>query len=181
MRRLFLWTVAIAVSVCAGLAIPACGSKARSAPLPPDAIVVALGDSLTHGSGASNGSYPAVLAETTGWHVVNAGVPGETASEGCSRLPALLDEHRPQLVLVLLGGNDFLRRLPEQGVTTALASCIETARDAHTAIALLPVPRFGAGGLANPALYADAGRCRSSKPVSPTCSGSLRCAPIRCI
>ena len=158
MRRPFLWTVVIAVSISTGLAIPACGSKSRSAPLPRGAIVVALGDSLTHGPGASNASYPAVLAETTGWQVVNAGVPGETASEGCARLPALLDEHRPQLVLVLLGGNDFLRRLPEQGVTDALASCVETARGAQTRIALLPVPRLGVGGLANAALYADAGR-----------------------
>ena len=121
--------------------------------------MLALGDSLTYGTGATQDtSYPSMLALATGWRVVNAGVPGETAAQGCLRLPALLDEHAPQLVLVLLGGNDFLRRLPEEGVKSALSACVEVARAKRIAIALIPVPRFGTTGLVNSTLYSDAGK-----------------------
>lgn len=149
------WLAAAVVAIAIGAG---CGKQQRHAALPPAATVVALGDSLTYGTGASQDtSYPAMLALTTGWRVVNAGVPGETASEGCARLPALVDEHRPQLVLVLLGGNDFLRRLPEQGIRDALASCVRDARAANTRLVLLTVPRFGVSGLSNASLYAETG------------------------
>lgn len=121
--------------------------------------MLALGDSLTYGTGATHEeSYPAVLAKMTGWNVVNAGVPGETAGQGCARMADLLAEHRPRLVLVLLGGNDFLRRLPEQGVRDALARCKADAASADVAIVLVPVPRLGATGLANASLYDEFAR-----------------------
>jgi acyl-CoA hydrolase len=136
----------------------ACSRTPATAPLPASATVVALGDSLTFGTGAtSETSYPAVLAALTGWSVVNAGVPGATAAEGCARLPALLDEHRPQLVIVLLGGNDFLRRMPEQVVHNALGACAVAVRATRTPIVILTVPRLGVGGLSTSPLYAQAG------------------------
>ncbi|MDP1765739.1 MAG: GDSL-type esterase/lipase family protein [Methylotenera sp.] len=51
---------------------------------------------------------PALLAQATGWKVVNAGIPGNTSAEGLERVPALLDAHKPKLLVVALGGNDFL-------------------------------------------------------------------------
>ena len=78
------------------------------------ATVLAQGDSITFGIGASaETSYPSVLAKLTGWTVINAGVSGETSAQALARLPALLQEHTPLLVLVSIGGNDFVRRLPE--------------------------------------------------------------------
>ena len=44
--------------------------------------------------------------------MVNGGVPGDTSAQALARLPALLAEHRPALVIISIGGNDFLRRLP---------------------------------------------------------------------
>lgn len=150
------WQI-VAMSVVLAIA-GACKERPRYAPLPQASTVIALGDSLTYGTGATQDtSYPAVLAQETGWRVVNAGAPGETASEGCARLPALIDEHRPQLVLVLLGGNDLLRRMPEQGIRDALAVCASDARATGTPLALLPVPRVGIGNLANAPLYEEAG------------------------
>ena len=105
-----------ALAAVLALALAGCGERPRHAVVPAGATVVALGDSLTYGTGAeSASSYPSVLAALTAWNVVNAGVPGETAAQGCDRLPGLIAEHRPALVLVLLGGNDFLRRRPDAG------------------------------------------------------------------
>lgn len=140
-------------------ALTGCGERPRHAVVPAGATVVALGDSLTYGTGAeSASSYPSVLAALTAWNVVNAGVPGETAAQGCDRLPQLIAEHRPALVLVLLGGNDFLRRRPDAGIKDALAACAVSARDTATTLVLMPVPRLGLSGLSDASLYAEASR-----------------------
>jgi acyl-CoA thioesterase-1 len=153
--RTWLFTVALALTVTLG----GCKDKPRHAALPQGTTVLALGDSLTYGTGATRDtSYPALLALVSGWQVVNAGLPGEIAAQGCERLPALIEEHRPQLVLVLLGGNDFLRRMPERGVIDALHRCVESARSSSVAVALLPMPRFGISGIANAPLYEEVGR-----------------------
>jgi acyl-CoA thioesterase I len=153
--RSWLFSVALTLT----LTHLGCTDKARHAALPQGATVVALGDSLTYGTGATQDtSYPALLAMVSGWQVVNAGVPGETAAEGCARLPGLIEEHQPQLVLVLLGGNDFLRRMPESDVVDALQRCVESARASRAGVALIAVPRFGATGIANAPLYEEAGR-----------------------
>lgn len=139
----------------ATLALAGC-SRAKHAALPTGSNVLALGDSLTYGTGASGAtSWPAVLAKRSGWEIENAGVPGETAAQACERLPDLLAAQRRSLVLVLVGGNDFLRRLPEAGVRDALAACAAHARNASVPIVLLPVPRLGLAGLANASLYGE--------------------------
>lgn len=141
------------------LALAGCGEGPRHAAVPAGATVIALGDSLTYGTGAgSASSYPSVLAALTAWTVVNAGVPGETAAQGCERLPGLIAEHRPALVLVLLGGNDFLRRRPDAAIKDALTACAASARDTATTLVLMPVPRLGLSGLSDAPLYAEASR-----------------------
>lgn len=139
------------VAVLAG-----CPRAPERTPLPRVATVLALGDSLTFGTGAdAESSYPAVLASITGWQVENAGVPGETASQICARLPELVEEHRPALVLVLAGGNDFLRRMPEGGIRDALRACVTHARARNVPVALLSVPRLGLGGLGDAPVFRE--------------------------
>lgn len=143
-------------SACLGLLIlffSACHRSPELAPLPTDAVVLAFGDSITYGSGARpEESYPAVLEQLIGKRVVNAGVPGEITDEGKARLPALLDEHRPALVIICLGGNDFLRHLDEAKTEANLREMVRTAKERGCGVLLVGVPRFGFG-LEVPSLY----------------------------
>ena len=120
-----------------------CGrSKAPLQKVDPDGTIVAFGDSLTYGTGAQeNESYPAVLAQLIGRDVVRAGVPGEVTAQGLARLPALLDQHRPRLVIVCLGGNDMLRKVGEAEIRQNLRGIIRTLKERGIAVVLVGVPR----------------------------------------
>ena len=138
-----------------------CGRDKKTAqPVPPGSTVLALGDSLTFGTGASTEtSYPAVLAGLTGWNVVNAGVPGDTSAQALARLPALLAEHQPKLVIVSIGGNDFLRKLPESDTRAHVHAICKQSLDAGAQVLLVAVPRAtvaaALGQMTDHALYAE--------------------------
>lgn len=125
------------------------------------AVVLALGDSLTHGTGAPpEASYPTVLAGLTGWQVINAGVPGDTAAGALQRAPALLDTHRPALVVLGIGGNDLLRRHDEQLVRAQLRQLCEliTASGAQLLLIAVPKPSLAArftGSLTDHPMYGE--------------------------
>ena len=136
-RRLLFQFTALA-----GLA--ACGRKAglRAQRVPGGSRVLALGDSLTWGTGATpETSYPAVLAALTGWDVVNAGVPGDTTAQALERLPALLQEHQPTLMLLGIGGNVLLRGGNEVAARAAIVRMVSLARAAGAQVMLIGVPR----------------------------------------
>lgn len=152
---------AVALAASAATILAACGRDKTAAQLvPPGSIVLALGDSLTYGTGASaDTAYPAVLAGLTGWHVVNAGVPGDTSAQALARLPALLAEHSPTLVIVSIGGNDFLRRLPESDTRTHVHAICKQALATGAQVLLVAVPRAtvaaALGQMTDHTLYAE--------------------------
>jgi acyl-CoA thioesterase-1 len=118
-------------------------------------VIVAFGDSLTYGTGATeHESYPAVLAELTGHQVARSGVPGEMTAQGLQRLPEVIDEYRPRLMIVCLGGNDMLRRLQFAETRANLRSIIKTIKDRGIAVVLIGVPQPALLSGA-PAFYAE--------------------------
>lgn len=148
------------IVLAAAAAVPACGRKpalpARA--LPVGSVVLALGDSITAGLGAEPAAaYPSQLAALTGWQVINGGVSGDTSAQAAERLPALLTEHRPALVVVSIGGNDFLRRLPAGETEANVRRIVATTRQAQAQVLLVAVPQ--------PSLSAAAGLGLSDHPL----------------
>lgn len=133
-QRYFLALVAVIV-------LAACDRAPTLPKLNSHDVIVAFGDSLTHGTGASTSdAYPAVLAALTGRTVINAGVPGDTTSSGLERLPAVLDEYKPRLVLLCLGGNDMLRKQPDAATENNLRLLVKTIRASGAEVVLISVP-----------------------------------------
>lgn len=131
-------------SVIVLLFVASCSQGPRLNPLPADATILAFGDSITYGTGADDGaSYPAVLEGLIARRVVNAGVPGEVTAEGLERLPAVLDEVHPSLLILCLGGNDMLRKLGEGQAADNLRRMIRLSRERGVDVVLIGVPRPG--------------------------------------
>ena len=144
--RLFLVLV---IAVAAG-----CGDKPKLSRLPGDAVLLAFGDSLTFGTGAAeHESYPAQLEKRVGRRVVRAGVPGEVTAQALARLPAALDEHAPRLLLLCIGGNDFLRRLGNQQAEANVRAMVKLARTRGIEVLLIGTPEPGFS-VTPPAFYA---------------------------
>lgn len=146
--------------LCLGLS--ACGRTPAPPPLTylsSDAVVMAFGDSLTHGTGAQpQEAYPAVLKDLIGREVVIAATPGDTTNDGLQKLPEALAEHQPDLVLLCLGGNDFLRKFPKDVTRHNLERMIGMIRDAGSEILLIGVPQPALFGLKGHELYEDIAR-----------------------
>jgi acyl-CoA thioesterase I len=132
------------LSIClVALSLAGCGEKGpKLAKLGQGDVILALGDSLTFGTGAQEDeSYPVVLGKLIGREIVRAGVPGEVTAQGLARLQGVLDEHRPKLVIVCLGGNDMLRQVGEAEIRKNLGAIIKTLKDRGIAVVLVGVPR----------------------------------------
>lgn len=128
------------------LFLSGCFATPELAAVPPDAVVLAFGDSLTAGTGAApETSYPAVLSRLIGRAVVNAGIPGEVTSTGLARLAETLDREKPALVLLCLGGNDFLRRMDDANAEKNLRAMVAMIRGRGIGVVLIGVPRLGFG------------------------------------
>lgn len=115
-------------------------------------VVLVVGDSLSAEYGLARGSGWVALLEQRlqrqrpGARVVNASVSGDTTAGGHSRLPALLERHRPDIVILELGGNDALRGLPLTTTRDNLRAMIRASRDAGARVLLLGMdmpPNYG--------------------------------------
>lgn len=114
--------------------------------------LLVVGDSISAAFGLeTRQGWVSLLAErlqreAPQWQVVNASVSGDTSAGGLARLPALLEDHRPQLVLIELGGNDGLRGQPPARLQQNLAGMIARSREAGAQVVLLGMrlpPNYG--------------------------------------
>jgi lysophospholipase L1-like esterase len=137
-----LRSLLVALSLSALAALAACGEKPPQLPkLGSDDVVLAFGDSLTYGTGAgTQEAYPSVLSKLISRQVVGAGVPGDTTADGLERLPAVLDEVRPRLVLLCMGGNDMLRKVAFANIESNLRAMVHLARARGIGVVLIGVP-----------------------------------------
>jgi acyl-CoA hydrolase len=167
------------------LVLTGCGDSARYEHLPPGSTVLAFGDSVTHGTGAGDGEdFPARLAAISGWNVINAGIPGDTAREARRRLEPLLSRHDPALVLIELGGNDFLRKRRDADVKADLETMVEHVQDHGAIPVLVAVPRLSllrarAGALKDSDIYAAIAESRDVPLVREVFSAVLSDETLR--
>jgi acyl-CoA thioesterase-1 len=142
------WTVLLA-SAAAALATPlrAAGAAAAKAQK-----ILVVGDSLSAEYGLQRGSGWVALLEQRladegiAATVVNASISGDTTSGGRTRLPSLLRQHRPDVVVIELGANDALRGLPLEETRANLAAMTHAAKDAGARVLLVGMqipPNYG--------------------------------------
>ena len=121
-----------------------CSDKTQLQPLEENTSILAFGDSLTYGTGTSHDkAYPAVLEKLINRKVINAGVPGELSSKGLSRLPKLIEQLQPGLIIICHGGNDILRKLDLNKTRDNIQQMIDLASQNNSQVVLISVPEFG--------------------------------------
>lgn len=101
--------------------------------------IVAFGDSLVRGVGATPGNdLFSLLSERIGEPILNMGVSGDTTADAIARLDAVLAAD-PRLVIIILGGNDYLKRVPRDITFGNLGQIVDTIQARGSAVLILGV------------------------------------------
>ena len=115
--------------------------------------LLVVGDSLSAEYGIARGSgwvallFNQLKTDKPQWQVVNASISGDTSAGGLARLPALLKQHQPQLVVIELGGNDALRGFSLKMTEDNLVNMIQACKNSHAKVVLVGMqvpPNYGA-------------------------------------
>jgi acyl-CoA thioesterase-1 len=102
-------------------------------------VIVAYGDSLVEGYGASEQhGFVDALSTQIGTTIINEGKSGDTTAEALQRLPDVLAQH-PDIVIVLLGGNDVLQRIPQETTQANLDQILSTLTQNNIHVVLVGV------------------------------------------
>jgi len=132
------------IVIILAIVISSCSDNAELQPLDANATILAFGDSLTYGTGTSRDkAYPAVLESLIQHKVINAGVPGEISKDGLTRLPGLLTQYQPDLIIICHGGNDILRKLDITLTKSNIQQMINIAVQNGSQVLLIGIPEFG--------------------------------------
>jgi len=149
-RRLAKPLAALLMAGLAALANPAWAQTPASAA--PGETILVVGDSLSAEYGLKRGTgwvpllEKQLAGEKKSARVVNASISGDTTSGGRSRLPALLAQHKPAVVVIELGGNDALRGLPLDMTEQNLSAMTQAAKKAGARVLLVGMqvpPNYG--------------------------------------
>jgi len=141
------WRCVAAAAAVVTLLLAACGQEPVRRPTA-GTHIICFGDSLTAGTGASEGmDYPAQLSRRLGKDVINAGVPGDTTADGLSRLKDDVLDQSPRLVLITLGGNDLKNGVSRETAFANLRQIVDRihATGAVAVIGGIHIPFYGRG------------------------------------
>ena len=162
-------------ALAALLLLPIAGAPALAQDKP--RVVLVVGDSVSAGYGLGNGEgWVALLADKlkqaqSPYTVVNASISGDTTSGGRARLPALLAQHKPAVVIIELGGNDALRGGRLQTTRENLDAMVKDAQAAGAKVLLVGMdipPNYGPAYVKEfNALFADVAKARKV-PLVPS-------------
>jgi len=146
----------VALAHCSLLAVGAMlaglPASALQAAAPPARKILVLGDSLSAEYGLARGSGWVALLEQrlvqdkVAASVVNASISGDTTSGGRARLPGLLKQHQPTVLVIELGGNDALRGLPMSMTEQNLHAMAQAGQQAGAKVLLVGMqvpPNYG--------------------------------------
>ena len=135
------------IGLAATIGLYGCGSEPAQSVLPAGSTVIALGDSLTYGYGASTETaYPTVLAEMSKWKVINAGVNGNTSADVLNRVEEITKQN-PDLVLLGVGGNDVLQRMAPDTTRSNIIATIDSLQSKNIDIVLIAEPHLSTSAL----------------------------------
>ena len=136
MTRLVSRRLTLVLAILAGPWACTAGNP-QAAPPTAGTTVVAFGDSLVAGRGASEGhDFVSVLSTRLGVSIVNAGRSGDTTAAALARLDRDVIALDPRIVIVVLGGNDYLRRVPVEETFRNLTAIVEELRGHGAAVVL---------------------------------------------
>lgn len=106
---------------------------------PKNTTIVAFGDSLIQGVGTTLGNdLPSLISKEMGLPIINEGRSGDTTEMALTRLPNII-RHNPGIVIVLLGGNDYLRRVPVETTFQNLDTIVTELKNSGSIVVLLGV------------------------------------------
>ena len=137
----------IIAAVWVGISLLSSGPDIKN-PDPAGRNIICFGDSLTYGTGASEGNdYPSLLANMVGEPVINAGVPGDTTADALARLEKDVLSRDPKMVLITLGGNDLKNGVDRETAFNNLRTIVETIQDAGALVVIggVNIPFYGRG------------------------------------
>jgi lysophospholipase L1-like esterase len=127
--------------------------------------ILALGDSLTYGFGAKvDESYPHRLSILSNQKIINAGVNGDTSSEGLQRLPHLLEDKSIKLMILCFGGNDIMQKRSMSILKQNLKTMIQMAKAKDIEVLLISAPNVSLFGLSPLGLYEEVAEDILSQP-----------------
>ena len=127
--------------IIAGAVFFLCGCEARIAHRDSQGTtIVCFGDSLTAGYGAEKGKdYPSVLRDQVDLPVVNAGVSGDTTAGALGRLDSDVLSRDPKIVIITLGGNDFLYKVPKDETLKNMGEIVDRIQSRGAMVVLAAV------------------------------------------
>lgn len=140
-KGLFCFYFIFVVSLCSG-----CGYEIVNVDSD-GSNIICFGNSITYGTGAAKGQdYPSILAGLLNRKVINAGRPGDTTIGALARIEKDVLERNPYLVIVELGGNDYLQQVPRERTLRNIEAIITKIQQKGAMVALCDI----SGGMLSP-------------------------------